>query len=117
MNLKLNSSITNEEDILNEADVYQALQFDGGIKRSNVIIFDGANLKGHVLQNGKEFKASKTDKRVTHEVIYMSETLHNIWCHTSRSGDAVKDQWLQIKKVKSNDYQKTCILKKWIFCF
>ena len=74
MNLKLKSYITNGNDILNEDDVYEALTFEGGIAGSMVILFDGANLKGPVLQNGKEFKASKTGVRETHEVNWMNET-------------------------------------------
>ena len=73
VNIVLKSYILNNvmNTILNEEEIYKALSFQGGILGTTAVLFDGANLKGPVL--AKEFKASKTGVRETHEINWESE--------------------------------------------
>jgi hypothetical protein len=70
----LGAFIRDQNGIYLEEDIYDALCHQGGIMGSSAILFDGENLKGPVLQNGKEFKATKTGVRETHEVLWTHET-------------------------------------------
>ena len=76
VNLVLGAFIRDQNEIYLEEDIYDALCHQGGIMGSSAILFDGENLKGPVLQNGKEFKATKTGVRETHEVLWTHETPH-----------------------------------------
>ena len=61
-------------NICNEDDIYATLCHQGGVRGYITILFDSANFKGPVLKNRKEFKASETRVRETHELTWTNET-------------------------------------------
>ena len=65
----LGAFIRDQNGIYLEEDIYDALCHQGGIMRSSAIPFGGENIKGPVLQNGKEFKETKASVKETHEVL------------------------------------------------
>ena len=61
-------------DVMTEKDKCDAISYYGGIAVTNAVLFDGGALEGPVLRNNKEFKASKTAVRETHEVVWTNPT-------------------------------------------
>ena len=74
-NLTLAGYLMDGGNICNEDDIYAALYHQGGIRGSTAIPFYGTHIKGPVLKNRNEFKASKTGVRETHEVTWTNDTL------------------------------------------
>ena len=70
VNMQLKSYVLDGNDIVTELDIFKALSFGGGLVGTRAILLDGNNLKGPVLQDKKEFKATKTGVRETHEIIW-----------------------------------------------
>ena len=74
VSLIIKSYVYDGNDVATEEDIFTALSFGGGIAGSTAVLLDGGSLKGPVLQNGKEFKATKTLVRETHEMIFSLPT-------------------------------------------
>ena len=60
INLKLKYHVLNGNTIVTQMDIYQALYFNQCLAGSTAVLFDGTELVGPVLRNGKSFKSSKT---------------------------------------------------------
>ena len=74
VNLTLTGYLMDGGNICNKDDIYTALCHHGDIRGSTAILFDSVNIKGPVLKNKKEFKASKTGVREIHEVKWTNDT-------------------------------------------
>ena len=70
----MNSYVLEGFNIVTEKDICDAISYQGGIAGTTVLLFDGSKLVGPVLKNNKEFKASRTGVRETHEVVYTHDT-------------------------------------------
>ena len=74
LNISMIAHIGSGKNILTEKDICLAPMFKGGIAGSTAVLFDGAELEGPVARdkegNEKEFKASNTGVRETHEIIH-----------------------------------------------
>ena len=57
-------------NVITEKDICEAISYHEGIAGTTVILFNGENLKEPVLKDKKEFKASRTGVRETHEVVW-----------------------------------------------
>ena len=77
----MKSYVMDGNDIVTERHILDALSFngDGGIAGSTAILFDDNALEGPVLKNNKEFKASKTGVRETHEVFWNIEQTPHVF--------------------------------------
>ena len=76
----MKSYIYDGNNVATEENIFQALSFGGGIAGSTAILLGGNNLKGSVLKNRKEFKATKILVRETHEMIFslLTPKIHTI---------------------------------------
>ena len=63
-------------DIKTEKDICDAISYQDGIASTTVLLFYSRKLVGPVLKENKEFKASRTGVRETHEVAYAHDTSH-----------------------------------------
>ena len=73
VNILLRSYVMDGNNVVTEADIYQGLCHNGGIKGSTTILFDGASLLGPLLEkDGKkqDFKCTRTGVRETHEIVF-----------------------------------------------
>ena len=74
VNKKMKAYVLDGFDIITEKDICDAISYHDGIAGTTAVLFDGAELEGPVLKNNKEFKASKTGVRETHEVVWTNST-------------------------------------------
>ena len=61
-------------DTIIEKDMCDKISYHGGIDGTTAVLFDGSALEGPILRNNKEFKASKTIMRETHEAAWTNPT-------------------------------------------
>ena len=72
LNLKIQAYVEDENNILIEGNIVEAISFNGGLSVTTAVLVDATNIFGKISLNKKRFKI-RTGARKTHELFWRKD--------------------------------------------